>query len=203
MNEDIMSSDTFMRNNSTIQDDLLPPQGMLAVGDRFPEFSLQAVVSSDAKEAFKVVNHNSYPNKWLVVFAWPKDFTFVCPTEIAEFNRLYDDFQDRDAQILGLSIDSEYVHLAWRQAHADLKDIKFPMLSDIKRELSIDCGILDPQSGVSQRATFIVDPELTIQFAMMVPMKVGRNPTEILRILDGLQTEGLCPCGWQAGDANL
>jgi alkyl hydroperoxide reductase subunit AhpC len=198
-----MSTDTAIQESLMMEEDLFPPEGMLRVGDRFPQFSLTAVVSSKREEAFKVVSTEDYTNKWLVVFAWPKDFTFVCPTEIAEFNRLYDDFQDRDAQVLGLSIDSENVHLAWRQSHADLQALKLPMLSDIKRVLSWQCGILDPKTGVAQRATFIVDPESTVQFSMMTPMKVGRNPTEVLRILDGLQTEGLCACGWQPGDENI
>lgn len=199
----MMSTDNLTQQNLMMNEDMLPPEGMLKVGDPFPSFGLTGVISDDPNNAFKLVRSEDYVGKWLVVFAWPKDFTFVCPTEIAEFNRLYDEFKDRDAQLLGLSVDSDYVHLAWRKSHPDLKDIKFPMLSDIKRELSLQCGILDPESGVAQRATFIVDPESTVQFAMMTPSKVGRNPTEVLRILDALQTEGLCACGWEAGDANL
>ena len=103
-------------------------------------------------------------------FFWPKDFTFVCPTEIAAFGKLNREFQDRDAQVLGGSTDSEFVHLAWRQNHADLKDLPFPMLADIKRELCAALGILDPQEGVAQRATFVVDP------AQRHPLRFGERP---------------------------
>ena len=109
---------------------------MLTVGDRFPEYDLTAVVSSEADDAFTRLNGASHPGRWRVVFFWPKDFTFVCPTEIAAFGRLDAEFAERDAQLLGVSTDSEFVHLAWRQQHPELKDLPYPMLSDIKRELS-------------------------------------------------------------------
>src|SRR6516165_9403124 len=134
---------------------------MLGVGEKFPEFSVTATISTDKdfSKAFTNITEQSYPGKWKVYFFWPKDFTFVCPTEIAAFGKANKDFADRDAQILGASIDSEYVHLAWRENHPHLKDLPYPMLSDIKRDLSEQLGILDLKAGVSQRATFIVDPE--------------------------------------------
>jgi peroxiredoxin (alkyl hydroperoxide reductase subunit C) len=138
-----------------------------------------------------------------VAFFWPKDFTFVCPTEIAAFGKLQREFADRDAVIYGVSTDTEYVHLAWRQAHPDLKDLPFPMLADVKRELSQALGILDKQEGVCLRATFIVDPEGVIRFASVNDLNVGRNPQEVLRVLDALQTDELCPCNWQKGEAVL
>lgn len=176
---------------------------MLTVGDKFPKFKLKAVVSTDPAHAFEEVSEASYPNKWKVVFFWPKDFTFVCPTEIASFGRLSRDFADRDAQLLGASTDSEYVHLAWRQHHDDLRDLPFPMLSDLKRELSTELGILDRDEGVALRATFVVDPEGVIRFASVNDLNVGRNPLEVLRVLDALQTDELCPCNWQKGDPTL
>ena len=109
---------------------------MLGVGDKFPNYSLTATVSIDKDKAFKTISSQDYEGKWKVYFFWPKDFTFVCPTEIAGFGKMNKEFQDRDAQILGGSTDSEYVHLAWRQNHPDLKNLPFPMLSDIKRDLS-------------------------------------------------------------------
>lgn len=129
---------------------------MLTVGDQFPEYSLTACVSLEAEKAFATINDKSYEGKWRVVFFWPKDFTFVCPTEIAEFGRLNDDFDDRDAQVLGASIDSEYVHYAWRKHHPDLTELPFPMLSDVGRELSTAAGVLGAD-GVAQRATFIIE----------------------------------------------
>jgi lipoyl-dependent peroxiredoxin subunit C len=176
---------------------------MLGVGQKFPVYSVQATVSLEKGKTFQEISDTSYPGKWKVYFFWPKDFTFVCPTEIAAFGKLNREFQDRDTQLLGGSIDSEFVHLAWRQNHADLKDLPFPMLADIKRELTSALGVLDPVAGVAQRATFIVDPEDVIRFASVNDLSVGRNPQEVLRVLDALQTDELCPCNWQKGDAVL
>ena len=176
---------------------------MSGVGQRFPEFALTGVVSSDAARAFQPFTHESFPGKWQVVFFWPKDFTFVCPTEIAAFGKLDKEFRARDAQLLGVSIDSEFVHLAWRREKQELKDLPFPMLSDIKRELSAALGILDPQAGVAQRATYIVDPEGVIRFVYITDLSVGRSPEEVLRVLDALQTDELCPCNWQKGEETL
>ncbi len=113
------------------------------------------------------------------MFFWPKDFTFVCPTEIAAFGKLNGEFNDRDAVVYGASIDSEFVHLAWRQNHADLKTLPFPMLADVKRELTGALGIIDQKAGVAQRATFIVDPEGIIRFVYVTDLDVGRNPQEV------------------------
>ena len=173
---------------------------MLTIGDKFPNFDLKAVVSTDPKKAFTAINDTSDEGKWKIVFFWPKDFTFVCPTEIAAFGKLNDEFNDRDAVVYGVSTDSEFVHLAWRQNHADLKQLPFAMLADIKRELSTALGILDKQEGVALRATFIVDPEGVIRFVSVNDLSVGRNPQEVLRVLDALQTDELCPCNWQKGD---
>ena len=176
---------------------------MLTIGDKFPAFDLKAVVSTDPKKAFTQINDRSEEGKWKVIFFWPKDFTFVCPTEIAAFGKLNDDFNDRDAVVYGVSTDSEFVHLAWRQNHADLKDLPFAMLADIKRELSTALGVLDKNEGVALRATFIVDPEGVIRFVSVNDLSVGRNPQEVLRVLDALQTDELCPCNWQKGEAVL
>ena len=172
---------------------------MLTVGDKFPSFDLNAVVDIDPAKAFERITGQSNKGKWKVVFFWPKDFTFVCPTEIAAFGKLNGDFNDRDAVVYGASIDSEFVHLAWRQNHADLKDLPFAMLADIKRELSSALGILDRQEGVAMRATYIVDPDNIIRFASVTDLNVGRNTQEVLRVLDALQTDELCPCNWQKG----
>jgi peroxiredoxin (alkyl hydroperoxide reductase subunit C) len=173
---------------------------VLSVGDKFPDFAVKAVVTTDPKTAFVDVTNKSDSGKWKVVFFWPKDFTFVCPTEIAGFGQLYGDFKDRDAVIYGVSVDSEFVHLAWRQNHADLKNLPFAMLSDIKRELSTALGVLDNDAGVAKRATFVVDPDNIIRFVYVTDMNVGRNPQEVLRVLDALQTDELCPCNWQKGE---
>ncbi|WP_031495810.1 peroxiredoxin [Bryobacter aggregatus] len=176
---------------------------MLGVGQAFPSFSVSAVVSTDKNKAFETITDSSYGGKWKVYFFWPKDFTFVCPTEIAAFGRVNSDFADRDTQVLGGSTDSEFVHLAWRNTHEDLGDLPFPMLADVKRELSTALGILDPNAGVCQRATYIVDPENVIRFVMVNDLSVGRNPQEVLRVLDALQTDELCPCNWKPGEEVL
>ena len=176
---------------------------MLTVGEKFPSFELTATVSTDQKKAFQTITDQSYEGKWKLFFFWPKDFTFVCPTEIAGFGKLNREFQDRDCQILGGSIDSEYVHLAWRNNHADLKDLPFPMLSDIKRDLCEQLGILDMKAGVAQRATFLVDPQGVIRFVYVTDLSVGRNPQEVLRVLDALQTDELCPCNWTKGEETI
>jgi len=173
---------------------------MLSVGDKFPDFSLKGVVATDPKTAFRDFDQNSDKGQWKIVFFWPKDFTFVCPTEIAGFGQLMGEFKDRDAVIYGVSVDSEFVHLAWRQNHADLKNLPFAMLSDIKRELSSALGVLDAKEGVAKRATFIVDPDGIIRFVYVTDMSVGRNPQEVLRVLDALQTDELCPCNWHKGE---
>lgn len=176
---------------------------MLSVGDKFPEFNLKACVSLEKGKEFQEINDKDYHGKWKVFFFWPMDFTFICPTEIAEFGKRNKDFLDRDAQLLGASTDSEFVHLAWRRDHKDLKDLPYPMLADIKRELSTSLGILHKQDGVCLRATFIVDPDNIIRWVNVNDLSVGRNVNETLRVLDGLQTDELCPCNWEKGQDTL
>jgi peroxiredoxin (alkyl hydroperoxide reductase subunit C) len=176
---------------------------MRSVGETFPSFRLQAVVGTEPGREFKELDHTAFPGKWKVVFFWPMDFTFVCPTEIAEFGRRTADFRARGAEVLGVSTDTHYVHLAWRTHERMLKDLPFPMLADTKRELSTALGVLHPTEGVALRATFIVDPEGTIRHASVNDLSVGRSVDETLRILDALQTGGLTPCNWKAGDPTL
>ncbi|MFB3910104.1 MAG: peroxiredoxin [Candidatus Eisenbacteria bacterium] len=176
---------------------------MLTVGDRFPAFHLKGVVSNDMTNAFQEFRETSFPDRWKVYFFWPKDFTFICPTEIAEFGKLDAEFRDRDAQILGISTDSEYVHLAWRRQHPDLKALPFPMLADIRKDLAGALGILDKEEAVALRATFVVDPSGIIRHVSVNDLNVGRNPQEVLRTLDALQTDELCPCNWKPGQETL
>ena len=176
---------------------------MLTVGDRLPSFNLQAVVSLDRGKEFTSLTHESFPGKWQVVFLWPMDFTFICPTEIAEFGRRYGDFREREAQLLGVSTDTHFVHLAWRKNHPDLKALPFPMLADTKRELSQALGVLHKQDGVPLRATFIVDPQGIIRHVSVNDLSVGRSVDEVLRVLEALQTDALTPCNWKPGDRTL
>ncbi len=176
---------------------------MLTIGDKLPEFNVLATVSLEKGKEFTEITDKTYAGKWQVLFFWPKDFTFVCPTEIAEFGKQNGEFADRDAQVLGASIDTEFVHLAWRNNHADLKDLPFPMLADTKRELSQALGILHKDAGVALRATFIVDPDGIIRWVSVNDLNVGRNVKETLRVLDALQTDELCPCNWEKGQETL
>ena len=178
---------------------------VLSVGKEFPRFSKKAVVSLEKGKEFATIT-NEYAQaegKWTVLFWWPKDFTFVCPTEIAEFNKKYSDFDDRDTVLLGASTDSEFVHLAWRNNHKDLKDLKFPMIADTSKSLAEELGILSEEEKVAYRATFIIDPQNVIRWVSVYDLNVGRNVQEVLRVLDALQTDELCPCNWQSGQQTL
>ena len=168
---------------------------MLGIGKKFPEFKLKGVSGLDAKTAFSEITNSTYAGRWLVMFFYPKDFTFVCPTEIKGFGDLNKDFQNREAQV--------FVHLAWKNAKEELKNLPFPMLSDIRRDLSAALGILDDGELVAQRATYIVDPHGIIRFVSVNDMSVGRNPKEVLRVLDALQTDELCPCNWEQGKETI
>ncbi len=175
---------------------------MLTVGDRFPDFDL-AAVTGRTNPAIERVQRSDYEGRWLVVFFWPKDFTFVCPTEIAEFGRLERAFDELGASVVGASIDNEYVHLAWRQHHPHLRSLPFPMASDLKRELSGALGILDAEEGVALRATFIVDPDGVIRFVAVNDLDTGRSAEEVVRSLAAMQSGGLTACEWRPGDGTL
>lgn len=174
---------------------------ILSIGNEFPAFEKKAVVSIEKGEEFETITgmQHRQANQWMVMFWWPKDFTFVCPTEIATFNKHVQDFTDRDAVLLGASTDTEFVHLAWRNNHNDLKDLKFPMLADTSKSLADDLGILSADEKVAYRATFIVDPTGIIRWVSVNDLNVGRNVNEVLRVLDALQTDELCPCNWTKG----
>jgi peroxiredoxin (alkyl hydroperoxide reductase subunit C) len=170
---------------------------------QFPEFSKKAVVSIEKDKEFKKIGNDYYKGKWAVMFWWPKDFTFVCPTEIAEFNKNWGNFNDRETVLLGASTDTEYVHLAWRKDHSDLKDLKFPMIADTSKSLAEALGILSEGEKVAYRATFIIDPEGIVRWVNINDLSVGRNVAEVLRVLDALQTDELCPCNWSKGEETL
>ena len=168
-----------------------------------PRYDEMRHLDMEYDESIEEITNETYKGKWQVIFFWPMDFTFICPTEIAEFGRRNGDFADRDAQVLGASTDTHYVHLAWRNDHEDLKDLPFPMLADTKRELSESLGILHKDAGVCLRATYIVDPDGIIRWVSVNDLSVGRSVPEVIRVLDGLQTDELCPCNWEKGQATL
>lgn len=175
----------------------------VTVGSQFPEFDKISVVSIEKGKEFENVSNETIKGKWAVMFWWPKDFTFVCPTEIAEFNNNFENFQDRDTVLLGASTDSEFVHLAWRKDHEDLRDLKFPMIADTSKSLADELGILEANEKIAYRATFIIDPEGVVRWLNINDLGVGRNVDEVLRVLDALQTDELCPCNWNKGEKTL
>lgn len=177
---------------------------MLTIGDKFPEFEKQAVVSLTPGKEFETLTLNDIKNgKWTVFFWWPLDFTFVCPTEITSFNDHFDEFAKRDTNLVGASIDSQYVHLAWRNSDPRLKGLKFPMLADTSKSLSEELGILEKENKIAYRTTFIIDPQGVIQHVSVNGLNVGRNVKEVIRLLDAFQTGELTPCDWKPGDATL
>ena len=176
---------------------------MLSTKDIFPTFSSKAVMPGNEIQDLD----NSYiEGSWAVVFSWPMDFTFVCPTEVLCFNDMAHEFEKCSAKILGFSVDSEYVHLAWKKSHDKLNQLKFPMYADRSKELTLQLGLLDRDLKVSQRGTFIVNPEGVIQAAMVAPMGAGRSVDETLRLLHACQEVAkgnMVPCGWEKGSPTL
>jgi peroxiredoxin (alkyl hydroperoxide reductase subunit C) len=175
---------------------------MLTVGDKIPEFRLTACVSREKGKEFAPITDKDHANKWKVFFFYPKDFTFICPTEIVEFDKKAKAFAEREAVVIGGSCDNEFSHLAWRHAHKELAEIKIPLVF-YTPQFAQALGVLHGRAGVALRATFIVDPENTIRYVSVNDLNQGRNVDEILRSLDALQTEELCPCNWHPGEATL
>jgi alkyl hydroperoxide reductase subunit AhpC len=175
----------------------------ITVGENFPAFNKKSVVSIERGKEFKDLSNKDIEGKWAVMFWWPKDFTFICPTEIAEFNKNYSNFTDRDTVLIGASTDNEYVHHAWRKDHKDLHDLRFPMLADTSKSLAEELGILSADEKVAYRTTYIIDPEGIVRWVCMNDLSVGRNVAEVIRVLDALQTDELCPCNWSKGEETL
>jgi len=181
---------------------------MLTIGQKVPDFSVVAVKpgfnepEENGSSAFVTLTEESFPGQWKILFFYPKDFTFVCPTEIVEFAKLNGEFADRDAVVLGGSGDNEFVKLAWRRAHPDLDKLNQYSFADTNGRLMDGLGIRD-SSGVALRATFIIDPDNIIQHVSVNGLNVGRNPQEILRVLDALQTGQLCSCNRPIGGKTL
>ncbi len=168
------------------------------VGQKAPEFELEGVVGKD----FRKVKLSDYRGrKWVVLFFYPLDFTFVCPTEIREFSRREGEFAREECQVLGASIDSKFSHLAWIE-HG-LGALAYPLLSDLTKKTAREYGILKEDLGAAYRATFIIDPEGTIRWLTVSDLGVGRSVDETLRALQALKTGELCPVGWKPGEAFL
>jgi len=182
---------------------------MKTVGDRLESFKVTGVKpgfnhpEENGVSAFEDITESSFPGKWKVIYFYPKDFTLVCPTEIVGFNDLAQDFEDRNTILMGGSSDNEFVKLAWRREHPDLNKLAHYQFGDTSGSLIDQLGVREKNAGVALRATFIVDPDNVIQHVSVNNLSVGRNPAEILRLLDGLQTEELCPCNRALGGDTL
>ena len=177
---------------------------MAGIGEKIPNFSVTGVKPGfehhveKGESAFETLTEASFPGKWKVIFFYPKDFTFVCPTEIAEFARLNSEFADRDAVVIGGSTDNEFVKLAWRRDHKDLAKLPIWQFADTNGSLTDGLGVRSPD-GVAYRYTFVVDPDNVIQHIYATNLNVGRAPKDTLRVLDALQTDELCPCNREVG----
>lgn len=168
------------------------------IGQRAPDFSLKAVQNGTGE--FKDIKLSDYKGKWVVLFFYPLDFTFVCPTEITAFRDKKEEFKKMNAEVVGVSIDSVYSHQAWLK---ELGDLGFPLASDITKDLSRDYGILLEDKGISLRGTFIIDPEGNLRYQLIHDLGIGRNVDEIVRVLQALQTGELCQAGWKPGEKTL
>ena len=182
---------------------------MKTVGDKLEAFRVTGVKpgfnhhEENGVSAFEEINEKSFPGKWKIIYFYPKDFTFVCPTEIVGFDKLSRQFAERDAVLLGGSTDNEFSKLGWRREHKDLNKLNHYSFADVTGSLIDQLGVRDKEAGVALRATFIVDPDNTIQHVSVNNLNVGRSPDEVLRLLDGLQTDELCPCNRTVGGSTL
>ena len=180
----------------------------LLVGNPAPEFKGTALVGGNAlnlspENAFKQVALSDYNGKWVVLFFYPLDFTFVCPTEIEEFGKNYEEFKKLNCEVITCSTDSHYSHLAWRSSHPGLRNLPFPMLADFTGENARKYDILKEETGYALRGLYLIDPNGVLKYSVIHPESVGRNSKEILRVLQALQTGKNTPCNWEAGQNTL
>lgn len=166
---------------------------MIAVGEGAPDFTLKGIYRDRVGD----YSLKSYRRRWAVLFFYPADFTFICPTEVVGFSKLAADFRAEDAEILGISVDSVETHREWIK---ELGGLEYPLLGDAEKQVSRAYGVLDETEGVCQRATFLIDPAGTVGYVVMSHMNVGRSVEETLRVLKALRTGRLCPSDWQPGD---
>lgn len=174
-------------------------QKSVMVGEPAPWFSVEAVIDLE----FKTIKLSDYKGKWLVLFFYPGDFTFVCPTEIRGFNNALPRFRELKAEVIAGSVDSKFSHLAWIQRGDLGKDVQMPLFSDITKRMARSYGVLNRKKGTAERGLFIIDPDGKIQYIVVHNHDVGRSVEEVLRVLKALQSGSLCPLGWKEGDATI
>ena len=181
---------------------------MLTVGDKFPEFELTACVSLEKGKEFETIDHKTYEGKWKIVFAWPKDFTFVCPTELGDLADAYEDFRSLDVEIYSVSTDTHFTHKAWHETSDAVGKVTYPMLGDPTATISRNFDILREDEGLANRGTFLVDPDGVIQFMEITAEGIGRNAAELLRKVKAAQYVAshpgeVCPAKWEEGNETL
>lgn len=170
---------------------------MIKIGEAAPQFKTDAYVAGE----FKTISSADYKGKWTVLFFYPLDFTFVCPTEIRAFAEQEKEFKDAGASILACSVDSKFSHKAWFEK--DLKEVKFPVLADMTKTISRSFDVLNEEKGIANRGVFIIDPEGIVKYACVTDLSVGRSTDEVLRALKASQSGSLCPANWKPGEAHL
>ncbi|VVB84544.1 Peroxiredoxin [uncultured archaeon] len=168
----------------------------LQVGQKAPVFKMQGIFKGEIRD----IHLEDYAGKYVVLFFYPGDFTFVCPTEVKEFSERADDFAEQDAQVLGVSVDSVYAHKAWIK---ELGELRYPLLSDITKEVGRSYGILIEEKGITLRGAYIIDPEGVLRYQVVHDLNIGRSVDEILRVLKALQTGEMCPVEWRPGKSTL
>lgn len=179
----------------------------LKIGQPVPglELALQAYdrTKDGSDDQFQDLKLVDFKGKWVCLFFYPLDFTFVCPTEIVAFNDALGEFEDRDTVLLTASTDSVYSHKGWCDSHEDLGKLKYPMIGDVNHELSNAFDVLDESKGITFRGVYLIDPQGVLRWLAVHDLGVGRNVDEVLRVLDALQTDKLCPCNWKKGEETL
>lgn len=170
------------------------------VGEPAPDFTMLS--TKDMKSLKETVSLKDYEGQWLVMVFYPLDFTFVCPTELTAISDRLEDFQERDAEIIGISTDSVHSHRAWINTPRDsngVEGLRYPLAADTTHQVSRDYGVLVEHEGIALRGLFIIGPDGTLEYSVVHNLNVGRNVEEIIRVLDALQTGGLCPSDWKPG----
>ena len=164
-----------------------------------PEFTAQALVGRD----FRTIRLQDYRGSWVLLLFYPLDFTFVCPTELVGLNEQHQEFASRRCQVLACSTDSVYAHLGWVKADGRLAGLRYPLLSDMTKEIAARYGVLLPELGVALRGSFLIDERGILRWQSIHDLNAGRSIPEMLRVLDALQTDKPCPCDWQQGQPTL
>ena len=179
----------------------------LKIGQPTPGLDLALTAYDRAKDGaddqFSDLKLSDYNGKWVCLFFYPLDFTFVCPTELVAFNDALGEFEDRDTVLLTASTDSVYSHKGWCDSHEDLAKLKYLMIGDVNHELSNAFDVLDDEKGIAFRGVYLIDPQGVLRWLSVHDLGVGRNVDEVLRVLDALQTDKLCPCNWKKGEETL